>query len=102
MFQWLSYVILGRSGKWAKVRREHLDKEPDCIACGRSDELEVHHIVPLSAGGDELDPDNLCTLCADPCHLVHGHLMNYRRFNPLVREDCRRYRARLEAAKEVQ
>jgi 5-methylcytosine-specific restriction endonuclease McrA len=103
VFRWLSYTLLGRSGKWAAVRKAHLEKESACIACGGDDDLEVHHIVPISQNASrELDPSNLCTLCADPCHLVHGHLMSFRRANPFVREDCRHYRERLEAARKAQ
>lgn len=85
-----------RSGKWASVRRAHLAKEPACVACGRSSDLEVHHCVPYHSRPDlELDPSNLITLCATPCHLVHGHLMNYKRSNPEVRKDAERYRAKM-------
>lgn len=34
--------------------------------------LEVHHIVPISEGGDEWDPENLITLCFD-CHHLGRH-----------------------------
>ena len=93
--------LFGRSGAWARVRREHLAREPACIACGRTENLEVHHILPYHQRPElELDPRNLCTVCADPCHLVFGHLLSYRdRYNPSVREDCERYRQRLEDAK---
>lgn len=93
--------LFGRSGKWARVRREHLAKEPECIACGRTEDIEVHHILPYHERPElELDPANLASLCADPCHLVHGHLLSFRdRYNPNVREDCARYRQRLEEAK---
>ena len=47
----------------------------------------------------ELDPGNLVTLCADPCHIVFGHYMAWTRINPTVREDADRYRAGLQAAK---
>lgn len=94
MFEWLL------SGKWQRVRREHLEREPVCIACGRGGSLEVHHIVPYASDKSlELDPDNLATLCADPCHMVHGHLMSFHRSNPDVRADCAAYRAKLEAAR---
>jgi 5-methylcytosine-specific restriction endonuclease McrA len=101
MFRWLSYAVEAlRAGAWPRVRREHLLKEPECVACGRAKDLEVHHIVPYSKDHSlELDPANLVTLCADPCHFVHGHLMSWTRFNPEVREDCARYRAKLEQAK---
>lgn len=91
----------GRSGAWTRVRREHLAREPRCAACGRDRDLEVHHIVPYRERPElELDAENLVTLCADPCHLVFGHLLDYRRrANPHVREDAARYRGRLEDAK---
>jgi 5-methylcytosine-specific restriction endonuclease McrA len=88
--------LQGRSGSWPKVRREHLARNPVCEACGRRESLEVHHVVPFKDNpGLELDPDNLVTLCGDPCHIVHGHLMSWRRINPEVREDCRRYRQKM-------
>lgn len=93
--------LFGRSGSWARVRREHLAKEPACIACGRSKTLEVHHVIPYSKRPDlELDPGNLVTLCADPCHLVHGHLMAWTRSNESVREDAARYREKVQRAAE--
>jgi 5-methylcytosine-specific restriction endonuclease McrA len=87
-----------RSGQWPRVRREHLARQPVCQACGRSKTLEVHHIQPLQDGGGELDPLNLITLCADPCHIVHGHLMSWLRVNKRVVEDCAAYRRKLAEA----
>lgn len=102
MLNWLRQQtdeLFGRSGSWARVRREHLEREPACIACGRDDDLEVHHVSPYHLDKSrELDPSNLVTLCADPCHLVHGHLMSWKRSNPDVREDCARYLAKLRSA----
>lgn len=104
MLGWLSRLFsrlpasepFGRSGAWPRVRREHLGREPACIACGRSGSLEVHHVVPYHDRPDlELDPGNLVTLCADPCHFVFGHLLDWRRSNPHVREDAAAYRARI-------
>lgn len=96
--------LFGRSSQWPTVRREHLKREPHCAACGRAKELEVHHIKPYHSHPElELDDGtngfdgNLVTLCADPCHLVHGHLLNWRRSNPMVREDAYRYRQRIES-----
>lgn len=89
-------LFLFRAGCWSRVRKAHLAKEPHCIACGRSKELQVHHVIPVSVDkSKECDPENLVTLCADPCHLVFGHLMDYHRHNPHVREDCRRYMERV-------
>jgi 5-methylcytosine-specific restriction endonuclease McrA len=104
MFGWLRRTaddLFGaRSGRWPKVRRDHLAKNPACAACGKTDgDMEVHHIRPISRGGDELDPRNLITLCADPCHLVHGHLMGWSRQNEEVVQDCTTYRSKVEKAK---
>jgi len=91
---------VGRSGKWPRVRAEHLAKEPACIACGRTAGLEVHHVQLYHDHPElELDPGNLVTLCADPCHIVHGHYMAWDRINPTVREDAARYRAGLQRAR---
>lgn len=101
MFGWLRRTVESfgspRSGQWPRVRREHLSKEPACIACGRTHDLEVHHIVPFHERPElQLAPENLATLCADPCHLVFGHLLDFRtRSNPRVREDAAAYKRRL-------
>lgn len=102
MFGWLRRTtdeLFGRSGSWARVRCEHLEREPACIACGRTTDIEVHHVKSYHDHPElELDPANLVSLCADPCHLVHGHLMSWRRINETVREDCARYIAKLRSA----
>ena len=92
---------VGRSGKWPKARAAHLARQPDCQACGKAGgDMEVHHIQPYRKRPDlELDPQNLITFCADPCHIVHGHLMSWSRINRDVVEDCKRYRSKLEAAR---
>lgn len=78
-----------RSPKWSSIRKEHLKSNNKCAACGRTSKLEVHHIEPVHINPDrELDPSNLITLCDDPCHLLFGHLMNYKSWNVDVEEDC--------------
>lgn len=82
----------GRSPKWRKVRAEHIKKNPKCAACGRKDNLEVHHIVPYHIDPDkELDPENLITLCGKYCHFVFGHLMDWKSWNENVVRDCTLY-----------
>ena len=86
-FKKLRYAT--RSSKWTNVRKEHLKNNPNCAACGRDKKLEVHHIEPVHINPDkELDPSNLITLCDDPCHLIFGHLFNYKSWNKDVIEDC--------------
>ena len=96
MFSWLRRTadLFGapRSGKWPRVRREHLANNPACIACGHDGELEVHHVVPFhDRPALELDDSNLVTLCAEPCHRLFGHLTDWRSYNPDVREDAARF-----------
>lgn len=97
MFGWLGNFGSTRSSRWRSVRADHLKKEPCCVACGRSRQVDVHHVVPVSVDpGRELDPENLITLCGDPCHLVHGHLLDWKKWNPHVREDAARYFGRVQ------
>jgi hypothetical protein len=94
-----------RSSKWPAVRRAHLEREPACIFCGKTTDLQVHHVLPVHLHPEkELDPNNLCTLCgpgAYDCHFLRGHLGGWNRFNPAVREDAARYRAEVEEAKKI-
>ena len=79
-----------RSPQWPKVRAEHLRKCKFCMVCGGTKKLEVHHIKPFHLDPSlELEPTNLITLCEAKkrginCHLLVGHLGNYRQENPQV------------------
>jgi 5-methylcytosine-specific restriction protein A len=82
----------GRSSQWKRVRANHLIKFPYCAACGRQDDLEVHHIIPYQVDASkELDPDNLITLCGKYCHFIFGHLMDWKSWNPNILEDSKNY-----------
>ena len=86
-----------RSPKWTSTRKEHLKSNNYCAACGRICKLEVHHIEPVHLNPNrELDPSNLITLCDDPCHLLFGHLMNYRSWNPDVLSDCEYFHNKIQ------
>ena len=53
--------------------RENIIKRDDnkCQNCAKEDNLEVHHIVPISQGGDRVE-SNCITLCQE-CHkAAHG------------------------------
>lgn len=81
-----------RSPKWSSVRKQHLDTQPNCAACGRDKKLEVHHIEPVHLNPErELDPSNLITLCDNPCHILFGHLMDYKSWNKEVIYDTKVY-----------
>jgi len=57
--------------EWIKTRDEYIEAKPFCELClsekrnKRSD--DVHHITPLTAGGEPFSEDNLIALC-DSCH----------------------------------
>jgi 5-methylcytosine-specific restriction endonuclease McrA len=93
MFSFLKKIRYAtRSPKWTNVRKQHLLNNPNCAACGRNKKLEVHHKTPVHINPEgELDPSNLMTLCADPCHIIFGHLMDFKSWNINVVEDCKVY-----------
>jgi len=76
-----------RSGQWPAVRKQHLALHPTCEVCGGTQKLEVHHKRPFHLHPNlELEPTNLVTLCEANkdgvnCHLLFGHLGNFRSFN---------------------
>lgn len=91
-----------RSPKWPETRAEHIERHSRCCVCGGRSRLEVHHIIPFHVAPDlELDHGNLMTLCMAgkrglKCHLLIGHLGNFRRVNPSVRSDAAEWRVKLE------
>lgn len=92
-----------RSGSWPRVRAAHLAANPCCALCGGKDKLEVHHKRPFHLMPElELDPSNLITLCEANkggvnCHLLFGHLSNFRAFNPNVEADAAAWRAKIQS-----
>ena len=98
-----------RSSKWESVRDAHIDRDPQCAACGGTSMLQVHHIVPFHLDpGLELEPSNLITLCMGEfdCHLRLGHGGSFRCYNPRVIEDVTTFRTgdagtRLKLLREV-
>jgi hypothetical protein len=87
----------GRSPEWERVRREHLAARPVCEACGNPNGPEVHHVFPFHLYPKwELEPWNLFTLCRVH-HLVFGHLMDWKNYNPWVILDAGAYRERFAA-----
>lgn len=82
-----------RASQWYALRAKHLEIEPQCMACGRRENLAVHHIIPVSFDeSKELSETNLITLCAQPCHIVFGHFMNFKCYNKDVRKMTAEYR----------
>ncbi len=85
-----------RSPHWARVAKEHLLREPHCVACGyKGGKLQVHHIKPFHLHPQlELDPHNLITLCearGREHHLLLGHLGEWGSYNEHIREDVKHF-----------
>ena len=82
------HVGMKRSGHWESVRKAHVLKQPYCMMCGSTDDLQVHHMMPFADNPNlELDDANLITLCETKsieCHLKHGHLGNWHTYNPTI------------------
>lgn len=89
-----------RSGRWPTVRDRFLEGR-DCVACGKRSDLIAHHRLPVNAFPElELDPANLVALC-EYCHLVFGHLGDWRSYNPEVLDDAARHRQRVEQYRRI-
>jgi hypothetical protein len=92
-----------RSPKWAKVRDQHLQKNPKCEVCGSKKFLNVHHIKPFNKHPElELESSNLITLCEARkkgvnCHLWFGHLGNFKKINANVIIDCFTWKSKLSS-----
>jgi 5-methylcytosine-specific restriction protein A len=95
-----------RAAGWRSLRRRYLKAYPQCALCGGWTKLEVHHKVPFHVDPTrELAWDNLITLCEAKrfgvnCHLLFGHLGNYRRANEHVDAMVFWFRRYLGAAEE--
>lgn len=66
----------GYDNTWKKFRQSFLYQHPLCAVCEKKGLLtpatEVHHIKPLSEGGERLDPRN----CMALCHVCHTEITN--------------------------
>lgn len=96
----------GRSPQWRNVRHHHLLRNPMCAATGVSNNLEVHHILPVHEYPElELSITNLITLTSNgpgkiDYHLLLGHCGNYRKWNPDVVKDAARMLEMFRKAEE--
>jgi hypothetical protein len=91
-----------RSSKWDGVRKKHLNQNPKCAICEGKARLNVHHIKPFHSHPElELEPSNLITLCESNsyginCHLLVGHLGNYKNINPTSTQDAKFWNQKLK------
>lgn len=100
-FGWSRTFGAARSPQWSKIRNAYLVENPACAVCGRTNRLNVHHIVPFSRNPSlELTPSNLITLCDGLLtrndHLYMGHLGSFRSFNLDIRSDALYWRDKIE------
>lgn len=62
----------GYDKRWEKLRGIYLKEHPLCEECLKNKITniadEVHHITPISKGGEILNKDNLMALCHS-CHM---------------------------------
>jgi 5-methylcytosine-specific restriction protein A len=90
-----------RSPHWPAARAKHLELHSVCEVCGGKAKLQVHHISPFHLDPAlELDPDNFITLCEAKkfginCHLLVGHLGNFKSFNKDVARDSDKWNEKL-------
>ena len=84
-----------RSDKWPTLRKHFLQTNKTCAMCGGTKHLEVHHVRPFHTHPElELDPKNLIVLCENKkdgvnCHLLFGHLGNFKSINATVVSDAK-------------
>lgn len=84
-----------RSSKWQTVRKNFIESNKTCAACGANLNLQVHHKKPFHTYPElELDTDNLIVLCEEKgesgCHLKIGHLGDWKSYNPNIEKDAKK------------
>lgn len=88
-----------RSSAWPALRERHLLSHASCAACGGTDALSVHHLLPFHLFPElELDESNLLTLCESGpagmnCHLLCGHGGRWKDYVAKAARDARRVQA---------
>jgi hypothetical protein len=81
-------TILHSDYRWRKTRKAHIQRECCCQMCGLERKLEVHHIKPWHLAPElRYEETNLITLCRE-CHYRFGHYLNWKHFNPEIRQLC--------------
>jgi 5-methylcytosine-specific restriction protein A len=91
-----------RSSQWRKIRNRYKKANPHCAVCGSKKKVEIHHKIPFNIAPDlELFEDNFVSLCERKkyginCHLLIGHLGNYRRVNLNINIDVMTWNQKLK------
>jgi predicted HNH restriction endonuclease len=90
-----------RSPQWPEARANYLKIHNKCTVCNGTKNLEVHHVKPFHVHPElELDPTNFITLCESGdnginCHLLVGHLGNFKSVNLNVLTDATSWNTKL-------
>jgi 5-methylcytosine-specific restriction endonuclease McrA len=70
--------------EWLQARSSVVNRDEMCQWCGSTEDLHVHHLIPVFAGGEKYDLDNLCALCST-CHKnVHKRIDGF--YSKKIRE----------------
>ncbi len=95
---------VARSPKWPALAKAWLENNPECAACGTTENVVPHHLKPVHLFPElELDESNLETLCESPshnCHLLFGHCLLWAAWNPACTSDATRMRKRVKERME--
>ena len=95
----IKILSIPRSYQWRKIRKQFLKENPKCAVCGNTKNIVPHHIIPFHIDPlKELDKDNLITLCENKnfnCHFFFGHLKNWTKHNPNIKEDAELWNKKL-------
>lgn len=90
-----------RSPRWSSWLKRFLVGKT-CVVCGADDDLTGHHVIPFHEDPSlELDESNVEPVCRDVCHLLIGHLKDWRLTNKHFREDADLIRRQREEAKKA-
>lgn len=76
---------------YKKAMAQYLAEHPTCQFCRKpGGKVEVHHVIPVSVDPTKAaDVTNMVTLHRKPdCHMVVGHLGNFRDYNRNVVHVC--------------
>ena len=77
------------SYQWKKKRREINDLYGGkCAVCGSTDNVQVHHIIPLSVLPElKLDDNNLVLLCSTCHELAHNAILSQTKLKSVIKRD---------------